>query len=269
VPSLTEYDRGGLRIDAEPGTRFAYTNHGFATLGQLVEDVSGMPLGHYLRERIFKPLGMADTDLIRPERVRSHLAIGYELHSGGAEPVSDYEVVTVGGGAAWSTPRDMARILAALLGGGIIGEHGAILEPETVATMFAPHYQPDPRIPGFGLGFFRASLGGHLVVEHDGILPGFDAQLMLAPDDGIGVLAFANGARRGMHWLGPEVGGLLRRLLGVPDEAVRADVPHHPELWWDLCGWYRVSATRPTRPGSPSAPGPWAWSGAAGSWRVP
>jgi CubicO group peptidase (beta-lactamase class C family) len=88
-----------------------------------------MPLDHYLRERIFKPLGTADTDLIRPERVRSRLATGYELRSGGA------------------------------------GEHGAILEPQTVATMFVPHYQPDPRIPGFGLGFFRANLGGHLVVE--------------------------------------------------------------------------------------------------------
>jgi len=140
----------------------------------------------------------------------------------------------------------MARFLTALLGGGA-GEHGAILEPQTVATMFAAHYQPDPRIPGFGLGFFRANLGGHLVVEHDGILPGFDAQLMLAPDDGVGALAFANGARRGMHWLAPEVGGLLRRLLGVPDDAVRADVPHHPELWGDLCGWYRFSA-HPTDP---------------------
>ena len=248
VPPLAEYYRGCLRIDAEPGTRFAYTNHGFATLGQLVEDVTGTPLDHHLRERIFKPLGMADTDLVRPERVRSRLATGYELRSGGAEPVGDYEVVTVGGGAAWSTPRDMARFLAALLDGGA-GEHGAILEPGTVATMFAPHYRPDPRIPGFGLGFFRSNLGGHLVVEHDGILPGFDAQLMLAPDDGVGVLAFANGARRGMHWLAPEVGGLLRRLLGVPDEAVRNDVPHHPELWADLCGWYRFSAhqTDPAR----------------------
>ena len=45
-----------------------------------------------------------------------------------------------------------------------------------------------------------------------------------------------------MHWLAPEVGGLLRRLLGVPDEVIRTDVPHHPELWGDLCGWYRFSA---------------------------
>ncbi|MGH8838146.1 MAG: serine hydrolase domain-containing protein [Jiangellaceae bacterium] len=241
VPSLAEYYRGGLRVDAEPGTRFMYTDHGFATLGQIVEDVSGQPLDRYFREHIFEPLGMADSDLVRSERVKPRLATGYELRSGGATAVTDYELVTVGGGAVYSTPRDMAGYLAALLGGGA-GEHGSVLKPATMAMMFEPQYQPDPRIPGFGLGFFRTNLGGHLAVEHDGILPGFDSQIFLAPDDGVGVMAFANGARGGMHWLAPEVAGLLTRLLGVPDAEIRTDVPQHPEVWGDLCGWYRFSA---------------------------
>ena len=241
VPSLAEYYRGGLRIDAEPGTRFMYTDHGFATLGQLVEDVTGQPLNRYLREHVFAPLGMAHTDLVRSERVRSRLATGYELRPHGAEAVRDYEVVTAGGGGVYSTPVDMARYLAALLGGGANG-HGRVLEPATVATMFRPHYQPDPRIPGMGLAFFRTDTGGHLAVEHDGILPGFDAQILLAPDDGLGVMAFANGARRGMHWLAPEAAGLLNELLGVPDAVIRTDIAHHPELWADLCGRYPFSA---------------------------
>jgi hypothetical protein len=33
---------------------------------------------------------------------------------------------------------------------------------------------------------------------------------------------------------------LLRELLDVPDESVRTDVPHHPEIWSDLCGHYRL-----------------------------
>jgi CubicO group peptidase (beta-lactamase class C family) len=246
VPSLAEYYRGGLRVDAEPGTRFMYTDHGFATLGQIVEDVSGQPLDRYFRDHIFEPLGMADSDLVRSERVRSRLATGYELRSRGATAVTDYELVTVGGGAVYSTPKDMGRYLAALLGGGA-GEHGSVLEPATMAMMFEPQYQPDPRIPGFGLGFFRTNLSGHLAVEHDGILPGFDSQIFLAPDDGVGVMAFANGARRGMHWLAPEATGLLTWLLGVPDAVIRTDVPQHPETWGDLCGWYRFSA-HPTDP---------------------
>src|SRR4029453_3622986 len=66
VPSLAEYYRGGLRADAEPGTRFMYTNHGFATLGQLVADVSGQPLDRYLREHVFDPPGMSPPVLLRP-----------------------------------------------------------------------------------------------------------------------------------------------------------------------------------------------------------
>jgi hypothetical protein len=31
---------------------------------------------------------------------------------------------------------------------------------------------------------------------------------------------------------------MRRYVLGVPDEVIRTDVPHHPELWSDLCGWY-------------------------------
>jgi len=241
VLSLAEYYRGGLRIDAEPGSRFMYTNHGFATLGQIVEDVSGKPLDRYMREHIFDPLGMDNTDLVRSERVQSHLATGYDLRRNGARVVTDYEVVTVGGGGIYSTTRDMARYIVALLGGGA-NEHGRALKPATLAMMYAAHYQPDPRMVGNGLAFFRANLGGHLAVEHDGILPGFDSQIFLVPDDGVGVMAFANGARQGFHWLTPGVGGMLRHLLGVPDEVMRTDVPQHPEIWGDLCGWYHFSA---------------------------
>jgi hypothetical protein len=85
-------------------------------------------------------------------------------------------------------------------------------------------------------------------VEHDGILPGFDSQIYLAPGDGIGVMAFANGAKRGMHWLGPPVAGILRELLGVREDGIRTDVPQRPQLWAELCGRYRFPAA-PTDPG--------------------
>ena len=107
--------------------------------------------------------------------------------------------------------------------------------------MFEPHYQPDPRIPGMGLGFFRDEVGGHRTVGHDGIWNGFRTDMVLAPDDGIGVLAFAN-----TGWFDPRgapvpvANALLRHLLDLPDDAVRTDVPEHPEIWSDLCGWYSL-----------------------------
>ena len=241
LPTLAEYYGGGLRLAAEPGTRFTYSDHGFATLGQIIEDVSGQPLDRYFREHIFEPLGMDDSDLLRSELVTSRLATGYKLRSHGVSPVTDRQWVTPGASSIYSTPKDMARYVAALAGGGANG-HGRVLEPATLATMFQPHYQTDPRVPGIGLAFFRADLGGHLAVEHQGILPGFNSQIWVAPDDGAGVMAFTNGASGAMTWLTIEAAGLLKQLLGVPDEVIRADIPQRPEIWGELCGWYPVSA---------------------------
>jgi CubicO group peptidase (beta-lactamase class C family) len=241
LPTLAEYYRGGLRLAAEPGTRFTYGNHGFATLGQIVQDVSGKPLDRYFRDHIFEPLGMAGSDLLRSERVKARLATGYKVRSHGVMAVTDRQSVTLGAGSIYSTPGDMARYVAALLGGGA-NKHGGVLEPATLASMFEPHYQTDPRVPGMGLAFWRSYLGAHLAVEHPGICPGFNSQIFLAPGDGVGVMAFTNGASGALIWLMSEAGGLLRQLLGVPDDVIRTDVPHHPEIWADLCGWYPVSA---------------------------
>ncbi|HZU18738.1 MAG TPA: serine hydrolase domain-containing protein [Candidatus Dormibacteraeota bacterium] len=237
VPTLAEYYDGALRVAVEPGTTFMYGDHGFATLGQIVEDVSGMRLDRYLREHVFEPLGMVDSDLLRSARVRSRLATGYRFRSRGPAPVVDREPVTAGASSIYSTPRDMARYVAALLGGGR-NDHGAVLKPETVAMMFAPQYQPHPSIPGMGLGFFRADLGGHPAVEHQGIVPGFNSQIWLAPEDGVGIVAFTNGSPGAVFWMVAEFARLLRELIGVPDDPIRHDLPQHPEVWGDICGWY-------------------------------
>jgi len=243
VPSLGEYYYGGLRVVAEPGSRFMYTDHNFATLGQIVEDVSGKPIDRYFREYIFEPLGMSDTDLLRSERVESGLATGYNLRSSGPRAVTDRQWITTAASSIYSTPRDMARYVAALLGGGA-NEHGSVLKPATLELMFKPHYQPHPLIPGIGLAFDRFDLAGHLAIGHEGVLPGFNSQIFAAPDDGVGVLAFTNGAPASMFWLPAEMVGLLRHVLHVPDDVIRRDIPQHPELWGDLCGSYRLPAGR-------------------------
>jgi CubicO group peptidase (beta-lactamase class C family) len=238
VPSLSDYYRRGLPVEVEPGTKWVYSNHGFATLGQIVEDVSAQPFERYLRDHVFEPLGMEHTDLVRSERVRPHLATGYVLRSRGLKPVVDREVLTPGGGGVYSSTRDLALYVAALLHGGV-NERGSVLKPETLTTMFEPHYQPDPRVPGMGLGFLLGEEGGHRTVGHSGVLSGFLSDMGMAPEEGIGVLVLSNTG--GLDGRGAPVllqVALLRRLLGLPDEAVPTGVPAHPEVWSEICGWY-------------------------------
>jgi hypothetical protein len=145
----------------------------------------------------------------------------------------------MGADGIYSSSRDLARFVAALLGGGA-NEHGSILQPATLATMFEPQYQPDPRVPGMGLAFFRSDGGGHRVVGHDGILPGFNSGILVAPDDGVALIAFTNGSSGAMAWMPTELRRLLHHLLDVPFEVVRPDIPHHPEIWAEICGRYKL-----------------------------
>jgi CubicO group peptidase (beta-lactamase class C family) len=241
VGSLAEYFRRGLRFEVEPGTKWMYSNHGFATLGQVVEDVTGVPFDRYLREHVFDPLGMDHSDLIVSERLRGRLATGYVLRRHGLEPVPWRDVPTPGGGGICSTVSDMANYVAALLGGGR-NATGSILRPETVASMFRPHFQPDPRIPGMGLAFDLSMDGGHRIVGKDGVVSGFLALMLLAPDDDIGVVVLSNtggldarGAATPLGW------AIMRHLLGLPYYPFRRDAVAFPEVWADLCGWYGLA----------------------------
>ena len=112
--------------------QFRYTDHGFATLGQLVEDVTGQLFDRYLRAHVFAPLGMADTDLVRSDAARSRLATGYRLRAGGPRPYPDYEVVTAGGTAAYSTPRTWAAT----------SRHSSTAGPTSTARCSSPRPWP-------------------------------------------------------------------------------------------------------------------------------
>jgi CubicO group peptidase (beta-lactamase class C family) len=238
APPLARYYQRGLPVEVEPGTKWVYSNHGFAALGQIVEDVSGEPLDRYLRDRIFEPVGMEHTDLIRSARVRARLATGYVLRSRGLKAVADREVPTVGGGGMYSTTADIARYVAALLRIAA-NEQKSLLKPETVATMFRPHFRPDPRVPGMGLAFELGEEGGRKTVGKTGILSGFHSAMALAAEEGIGVIVFSNtGGLGGRGAPIPLATMLLRLLLGLSVDPIRIDIPPRPETWSEICGWY-------------------------------
>jgi CubicO group peptidase (beta-lactamase class C family) len=238
---LAEYYRDGLPYDVEPGTRWAYSNHGFAALGEIVEDVSGEPLGRYLRDHLFVPLGMEHTGFV-PDEAGSDVATGYKLGRHGPVAVVHREVPTPGGGGLYSTARDMARYLAALVGGGA-NEHGRVLAADTVAAMFRPHFRPDHRVPGMGLGFEPHVEHGRVLVCKGGTLAGFLSAVALVPEEQVGVVALTN-----TGWLDnrgtaePLAAALVRRLIGLPDDPVRHDLAPRPDAWGQLCGWYAPDA---------------------------
>jgi len=237
VPTTAEYYVKNLRPAVYPGTKWAYSNHAFNVLGQLVEDISGEPFDEYMRKNVFDPLGMGSTDYLRSERVRDELAQGYKFSRGRLKPVKYMEIVVRGAGSVFSSVEDMSRYTKALLGGGA-NEHGRVLQPETLELMMRPHYRLDERLPAIGLAFLLDEVDGHHIAGHDGGWPGFVSSMVLCPEEGLGIVAFVNASSPAAREVSQR---LLRRMLDVPEPGSmlpRKGILESPHLWPELRGFY-------------------------------
>jgi CubicO group peptidase (beta-lactamase class C family) len=140
-------------------------------LGRLVEVVSGQPLGVFLAEKIFAPLGMADTGFFVPQAQQSRIAEPFDHDPDGGVQMTMSDIRTPpamesGGGGLVSTAGDYARFLQCLLNKGEV-DGVRLLGPRTVDYMTADHLGSIPARDnllepgeGFGLGFaVRTALG--------------------------------------------------------------------------------------------------------------
>ena len=64
-------------LEFEPGSRFRYSNAGFMILGAVIEKVSGQSYFDYVRDHVYKPAGMTDTDAYEMDQDTPNLATGY------------------------------------------------------------------------------------------------------------------------------------------------------------------------------------------------
>ena len=158
---------GGLPLSYPPGERFHYS-HATDVLGYLVGRIDGKPFRQSLIDRIFKPLGMEDTDFYFPLDKRDRMATVYRIGKTGAiEPVpfklyDTPPAFTGGGGGLTSTVDDYLKFIRMLMGKGEV-DGVRLLKPETVELMLTNRLTPAQReitfmgLPfwlgqGFGLG---------------------------------------------------------------------------------------------------------------------
>src|SRR6185295_16380809 len=66
------------KLAFEPGTRWAYSNTGMLVLGKVIEVVTGGSYFDYIRENVYKPAGMVNSESYELDLVNPNLAVGYE-----------------------------------------------------------------------------------------------------------------------------------------------------------------------------------------------
>ncbi|WP_425064441.1 serine hydrolase domain-containing protein [Reyranella sp.] len=154
-----------LPLRFSPGARWEY---GVSTdvLGRLVEVIDGKTLGESLSERIFKPLGMVDTQFQVPA-AKVERAAQPGPRPGGQPMTPRFKVddgakFESGGGGLTSTMKDYLRFAAMLANGGELNGK-RLIGKQTLAFMTADHTGTRPGRPpglGFGLGFEVRTMTG-------------------------------------------------------------------------------------------------------------
>jgi len=140
LPSITTCKNDALKtpITTDPGTRWEYgTNIDF--VGKAVEAASGKRLDAYLRDHMFAPLGMADTDFKIGDAMRKRLVGMHVRGADGSVAPLPFELEQdpefhMGGGGLYSTAGDYVKFCQMILNKGR-GNGNQLLKPETVALM--------------------------------------------------------------------------------------------------------------------------------------
>jgi CubicO group peptidase (beta-lactamase class C family) len=169
-----------------PGEFSQYSNFGSATLGLIVEDVSGQSITDYYQSHIFTPLGMKTAQVFHGLEHPAGAATPFSFTTGKAYPWAAMNPFYYPAGGIHMSLADAGAYMRAQLGA-----------PEALAAlrlsaadlerMQTPLMRNHPASPGFGFQLMLSGEGANKLVEWGGNYPGYQAVMVMAPGRDIGV----------------------------------------------------------------------------------
>ena len=257
--TMSDWLKQGLPFSTSPGTAFEYSNYGFALLGRIVGNVSGMPYGDYIRSQILSPLGMRSTYWDTRDVSGDRLANGYRKTGDTwvkEVPLPHGAFGSMGG--LYTSTEDLARYVAFMLSawpprddaeGGPERRSSVREMQQGQRSSGLAVFRPTADAPltvrtsayAYGLGSTQ-DCKYRLIVAHGGGLPGFGSSMMWLPEYGVGVIVLANvtyagagGVARSMIDTLAATGALQPRRwpASAPLTSVRATVASLVNSWND------------------------------------
>ena len=171
-------------VKFEPGSKWQYSNTGMMVLGKVIEVASGQDYFDYVRENIYKPAGMTNTDSYELDKVNANLAVGYhkQFTDAGVEWSNNvFAHVMRGGpqGGGYSTVEDLLKFDQAL-------RSGKLVSAEMLKTLTSP--KPELNSPDYGYGF---QTGGPSTGHGGGFL-GINSNLAMYLGSGWSAIVMSN-----------------------------------------------------------------------------
>lgn len=179
-------------------TAWQYQNHMFATVGYLVERVTGQKWEDFVRERIFTPLGMTKTSF--QVEADPQYAKLYTERDDVVEANSPLRLDAIGpAGSINATAEQMANWVLFNLNRGKVGDQ-VLIDEQVFAELHTPNipykllpFEFEERVTlGYGLGWFVDLHRGHKTVEHGGNVNGASALVAMMPELNLGCVVLTN-----------------------------------------------------------------------------
>jgi len=178
-----------------PGTKWEYSNSGYAVLAMIVERVSGKPFGQFLHDRIFAPLAMNNTLAYEkgknevPNRAYGHTKEGDTFKETDQSPTS----AVLGDGGIYTSIDDLTKWDRALRDHTLLSE--AEMQPARTPVHVADGLPTsEGRTVSYGFGWFLDPYKDHRRMWHDGETIGFRTTIQRFPDKKMTVIVLANRA---------------------------------------------------------------------------
>lgn len=172
-------------MTSEPGELYDYNNSGYYLLGAVIEKVSGMSYADFLAKRIFIPLGMTNTAYEGAERGAKRVT-GYRTQDGRFEVAPMFSVNRAfASGGLVSTADDFLRWQNAMT-------QGKLLKPATWKRVFTPATLNNGKATEYGYGWSLRKLRGQAMREHSGVIAGFQAMVIMLPEEQLSVIFLTN-----------------------------------------------------------------------------
>jgi len=180
-------------INYPPGQEFHYSGGGFVILQLVIEDITEMAFDDYMKNSIFSPLGMNNSQFGWDEIISDQVATPY-LAGGGKEDI--FRFSGLAGSALYTSARDLSRWMLASVQANQSLREGIISE-DALAHMHGPVVETGFRnaeLNEMGLGHFigRSADGIDYAVSHSGDNAGWAARVLFSPRTGDGFLVLTN-----------------------------------------------------------------------------
>ncbi len=177
----------GDPLVARPGTKFNYSTYGYTVLGCVLEGAASEKYMDYVKENVFEPAGMEETQADNFFAVIPHRSRWYHKDKSGVVQnagVLDSSYKIPGGGLI-SSADDMAQFEIAIMA-------NKLLKPATRDVMWTPQKAADGSRNGYALGWGTHTKYGLALVEHTGGQQGTSTSMILVPERRAGVIVLAN-----------------------------------------------------------------------------